>query len=449
MKSRFLFPLLLVPFASLVLAEEEKAPDKAPDPAAQFLKEAQAKHRCLSDRGLKSLTVEISIRQVADPKKDKVKAGTAYGYSWSAPDKEDFSFGDMPEASRKALAWMTKLQLWQDVTGDLCFHSVQTAKKNKVITEDGETRVSGELKNSAAYVAHFDAETLVFKRLTVPKAGYELVYDYAAGEDGFRCVSKDVLHKGNRIWKTTLSDFRKVNQFLLPTKFEVQGKDKAQPPGKYKIEYISVNGRPAETEGADLKAIKEKIKAFEKSWGKWTDEEKIAGMQALAELEHELAALAIAKRGLTDRSDEVKNKTAYVLGLIKERKVVPKVISAMKANEKNIVVYASLIWALGELGDPRAVPILSTDWWNQKIGEHRWAAAKYKLEALGKIKHVSAIDALIDTFKKSGEGWDHHDIRKTIVTSLIKLTGQNFLFDKRAWKNWWTKNRSTFRFNEE
>lgn len=444
MKTRFL-PVLPL----LVIALTARAEEKAPDPAAEFLKQARAEHLCHADKGLKSLTMEISIRQPSSPGQDKVKGGTGYIYSWAEPDKEDFAFGEMPQASRKGFAWMRGLQLWQDVTGVLSFHSMQIAKKNVVATEGNETRVSGVLTKSGAYVAHFDAETMMYKKLTVTKAGLELVYDYVPGKGGFRCLSKDVLHKGKRVWKTTFTEFRKVNEFLLPTKFEIQGKVKENPPGKFNIEYISVNGRPAETEKIDIKVIKNLIKEFEKSWAKWTDEEKIAGMRTLAETDHDLVVVAIAAKGLWDRSEEVKKATAGILCLTKSKKVAPLVIAAMKANKKNIVVHLHMIWTLGELGDPRAVPALTGDWRGQKIAEYRWASAKVKLEALGKIKHISAIDSLIDMLKKTGEAAGYHELRKTIVESLTKLTNQKFLYDKRAWRDWWRKSRSSFRFEKK
>ncbi|MHC4779256.1 MAG: HEAT repeat domain-containing protein, partial [Planctomycetota bacterium] len=411
-------------FLSLALPWALRAEEKVLDPAAQFLEDARARHICHADKGLKSLTMEISIRRPHDPKENKVDAGTGYGYSWTAPDKEDFSYGEMPEASRKALAWMKGLQLWQDITGVLSFHGMQIAKKNQVVTEGNETRVSGVLTKSGAYVAQFDAENMMLKRLTVPKAGWELVYGYVPEKDGFRCVSRDVLHKGKRVWKTTLTEFREVNGFLLPTKFEVRGKDKEKPPGKFDIEYIGVNGRQAETEEIDIKVVKERIREFEKSWAKWTDEEKIAGMRTLAETEHELVVVAIGGRGLSDRSDDVKKATAGILSLIKSKKVLPMVVKAMKANRKNIVVHLHMIWTLGELGDRRAVPVLAGDWWSHKIAEYAFAASKGKIEALGKIKHVSSIDALMDVLKKNGGGWDGHEIRKAIIESLTKLTGQ-------------------------
>jgi hypothetical protein len=118
----------------------------------------------------------------------------------------------------------------------------------------------------------------------------------------------------------------------------------------------------------------------------------------------------------------------------------------MERNEKEIEIYLRLIRALGEIGDPRAVDVLSKDWWNQRIGEHAVAAAKAKVQALGNIRHPSAVDALIETFTLAKEELVGH-FRKDVIQSLMKLTGQEFGFDRDAWKDWWKKNRASFRFD--
>ncbi|MHC4777263.1 MAG: HEAT repeat domain-containing protein [Planctomycetota bacterium] len=445
MRSRLFGLLALMAMAGTVWAEE-----KTPDPAAEFLKEARAKHVVHPDKGLESMTLEIVLRHSPDRELNKNKELATFGYSWEQPNKQDFNWEKTHESIRKGYAWFPKLNLWQELTGVLFFSSVEGADGNKVSTEGDVTSVKGKLPNVGDYEAVFDKDTLVVKKIVVPKHHYELVYGFEKVEGGFRCVSRDVLLKGKRVWKTVFTDFRKVGQFHLPLKFELHGKaeEAKKGPTKYGIEYIAINGRSAEVAEIDLALIKAKIKEFEKAWPKWEEEEKISGMTALAETDHELVAVAIAGKGLRDRSEKVQQAAAKTVGLMKKKKVTPMVISVMKASEKKIMVYLHMIWALGEIGDPRAVPVLSKDWWNQKIGEYGVAAAKGKIEALGKIKHISAIDALMTTLKKTGEGWDHHEIRKTVIESLVKLTGQNFLLDKKAWKEWWKRNRSTFRFED-
>ena len=68
-----------------------------------------------------------------------------------------------------------------------------------------------------------------------------------------------------------------------------------------------------------------------------------------------------------------------------------------------------------------------------------------KVAALGNIRHATAVDALIDALQLTGDG-GHHEIRAEIVKSLNKLTGQNFLLDRKQWKTWWKRNRGTHRF---
>jgi hypothetical protein len=193
--------------------------------------------------------------------------------------------------------------------------------------------------------------------------------------------------------------------------------------------------------------VKAKVGEFEKGWKKWEEGRKVAELQDLSEIPHDLVSAAIAKKGLRDRSTVVRERAAEALGVMKRKNVVPALIAAMKMkkNEEVIEVYVRLITALGEIGDPRAVDILSKDWWNQKIGEYGVAAAKAKIRALGNIEHVTAVDALIDTFylaKEETIGWFKDDL----IQSLKKLTRQDFRYDRKAWKAWWKKNRSSHDF---
>jgi HEAT repeat protein len=117
----------------------------------------------------------------------------------------------------------------------------------------------------------------------------------------------------------------------------------------------------------------------------------------------------------------------------------------MRRNEKNIETYATVIWALGQIGDPRAIPHLAKGWWSQKEKASAYAAARFKIDALGNIKDKRCIDAILDLFYAVPDG-DLAPVGKNILNSLIKLTGQNLGISKRAWKDWWKKNRATFKF---
>jgi len=426
--------ILCALFALPTLAGEEE------DPVA-FLKEVRKKYHDLSREGLTSFSARITLQMTNDPNMAKAKELATFDYAWTAPATQDFQWDPKCPAKLRQGLQRTVGYLWQDLTGILLFHSIEKAAGLKMEAGESETVLTGKITSGDAR-AVFVNETSLLKEFTLPKIQIKVVYRFAKEKDLFRLESKDILQNESVTRKTTYSARRKINNLIFPTVFLVEAKEKQY---RFGVEFLTINQKPAKAEELDVKEIKEKVKAFEKGWRKWSDEEKIEQMKALSALDHDFVSASIAKLGLRDRSAVVKEGTAKVLGLMKRKNVTPMVISVLKASEKQIKVYLHMIWALGELNDPRAVDILSKDWWNQRIGEYGAAAAKQKIEALGKIRHVASVDALIDVFYMTRDN-TISQFKEPIRNSLKKLTGQDFIYDRKAWKGWWKQNRAVHRF---
>ncbi|MHC5038769.1 MAG: HEAT repeat domain-containing protein [Planctomycetota bacterium] len=295
------------------------------------------------------------------------------------------------------------------------------------------------------FTARFEKSTLRFKRIDLPKAKVSVTYVMHKEEGGFRAASKEVFYQGNLLCRFVYGGWRKVGEYLLPTRLGVNEPGKA--PTKFAIEYFSVNERPARLAPLDPRKVREAVQAFEAGWSKRSEAEKIASMDTLADIDHDLAVAAIAGRGLPDPSEMVRMAAAKSLGILGKRKAAPALMAALKANEKKIGVYLQVIWALGECNDPRAVPSLSKNWWTQRVKEYAVVCAVAKVHALGNIRHATSVDALIEALQKAGEEEGIWEIKKAIPESLKKLTGKDFLLDVSAWKKWWKTHRGTFKFD--
>ena len=171
-------------------------------------------------------------------------------------------------------------------------------------------------------------------------------------------------------------------------------------------------------------------------------------MKKLAETGHELAAASIAKKGLRDKDLIVREEAAVILGRMGCREAVPALIKAMKSKDRNLKVYEALIDALGSLGDPRAVDVLSSDLWNQKENVTGVRLAKLKIAALGRIRSKKSVEALIDMMHVGGQAAMNR-LAGSLTRSLQKLTGQQFGWDRDRWKDWWKKNKSKFKLEED
>jgi hypothetical protein len=130
------------------------------------------------------------------------------------------------------------------------------------------------------------------------------------------------------------------------------------------------------------------------------------------------------------------------------RNVVSTLTKAMKSNEDNLSVYLALIAALGDLGDPKAIPYLSKDFWNQKEAVTGIRVANAKIAALGNIRSKKSVDALVDMLFVAGPGAMGR-LSRSLTQSLESLTGQKFGWDRDRWKDWWKKNKSKFKLEED
>jgi hypothetical protein len=430
--------------AALFAGEPAPPPPPAAPPSdvQAFLKDARAKHVDLTAAGLQSFSARIRLESSPGLEGEMIKDQTAFVYSWTAPDKEDRVLDPVPEGLRKPLADMTPL-LWRDLSGAHFFDSLLAIPGLKLEKGPESTLLSGSAGGYGMVKAVFEKDTDRFVSVEFAKSGFTLKYTHSVEQDRFRILSRETLgRQGVRAARHVYSGFKKFGEFVLPTRFTVEI-DKGT--FRFGAEYIMINGEAARPAPPDIEEVKARIKELEKGWSRLSEADKKAKLGELSEIDHDLASAAVANLGLRDGTVGVRREAANLLGSMARKNVVPALIAAMRPNEKSIEAYSAVIWALGEIGDPRAVDVLSKDWWNQKIGENGVAAAKKKIQALGKILDKTAVDALIETFYLAQEetvGWLKGDIH----ASLAQLTGQDFGLDRKAWKEWWKAKRASFRF---
>ena len=433
------YAYLLLSLLLLILASASPA-QEAQDDLAVFLSEARKAHLDLTARGLQSFSAELTMRRSVDVNMRRYKNLAGFGYSWSAPELVEFDFEKTHKSLHKPYQ-DTLRDFWRDVTGAIWFDTLEKLQELRM-EEDAYTVLSGKTEKGMEIRASFETGTKKLVELEVPasKAKVTIVYDRTEG--GYRVSWREVSVNDAMAYRLSYGVFRKVSGFELPTILKLVSKANST---EYRVRYLSVNGESAQMEALSDAEVEGRVKAFEDGWRKWSEGGRIANLQELSDVEDDRVSAAIAKRGLKDRSPDVRERAAESLGVMGRENVVPALIAAMKKNEKVIDVYLALIEALGEIADPRAVDILSKDWWTQRIGENAAAAAKAKIHALGNIKHPSAVDALIDTFFMTSE--DKVGIFKAdLVAALTKLTGQDLRYDRRAWKDWWKKNRASYEF---
>ncbi|MHC4600918.1 MAG: HEAT repeat domain-containing protein, partial [Planctomycetota bacterium] len=262
--------------------------------------------------------------------------------------------------------------------------------------------------------------------------------------------------------KITYGEFKDQDSFFLPTVATF-----TDPEGgtiAFRLAYDEVERRTERVGDFTEKEVRAAIRAFKKGWRKWDGERRVLELRKLARYDHKLVSAVIAKEGLKDKDHAVRKEAVKRLGALGRKNATPDLIRLYKAtatfeivkkeqkDRKKMLdreIHLEVIEALGKIGDPRAIPLFAEGWGNmpepsKTSFEIDYLPARKKLNALGRIRHKESVETVLDVWAKGGL---HVGTLITEITgSLRKLTGQDFDKDMYAWKNWWNKNKATFRF---
>lgn len=374
-------------------------------------------------------------------------------YEWESPDVEEIAADTQQGRGQSANMVQGVLRgLWKDLTAGCVFAELEKGTKTMEGTDEGiAITCTGE--DGIACKVLFDADTKLVLRMERGGENREsvVVPSYVSVNGVLRLQSKTVDRAGGNGEEIessyTYGGYRAISGFDLPTQLSVNF-------GRVEIElafrYIHINGGEPEGVEIDPKLAKAAAKEFEGQYSKLSDPEKIAAMKNLALLDHDLAALSIARKGLVDKSLTVREKTAALLGRMGRRNVVALLVKAMKPNEENLDVYVAVVAALGHIGDPKAISPLTKDFWGFKERSAAIEAGQAKLAALGRIRSKKSVDALIDLLYKFGRG--RQGTGRLVadgVRALAALTGQDFGQERDEWKDWWKKNKAKFKLEED
>lgn len=143
------------------------------------------------------------------------------------------------------------------------------------------------------------------------------------------------------------------------------------------------------------------------------------------------SAVELLILALNDNNSRVRELAAYVLGFYGDNKAVVPLISTLKDENSSVRFYAAC--ALGKLKDPRAVEpliIALKDLDDDVRCKAAWA--------LGDIEDTRAIEPLIIALD------DKSIVRKKVLKSLQKITGNNSSYEKEEWREWWQENKEKF-----
>lgn len=125
------------------------------------------------------------------------------------------------------------------------------------------------------------------------------------------------------------------------------------------------------------------------------------------------AGPALIEALIDAESSETRENASHALGQIQVLKAVEPLINSLKI-EREEYARREMCWSLGELKDPRAVPILITSLKDKDKGTRGNAA-----EALGKIRHSDSVLPLLAASKDSDV-----DVQAKVIWALKQLPSE-------------------------
>lgn len=226
---------------------------------------------------------------------------------------------------------------------------------------------------------------------------------------------------------------------LFPAQKEQETTEPPAPAEEVETEMVDIDpGEAARELKAAFKAKKDDI--------------TLATLDAIGQIPSKLVTKELGA-GLKHQSQEVLLGTLEALRyntdpsaidvLVKQRKN-KTILNDVKAAE----AYA---YALGQKADKKCLKPLTDDLVaTSKVSSE---VLKAKITALGRIRDVDAVEAILDYSKTGVVGGRQRggikNIMKEAQRSLIVLTGTDQGTSQQAWQDWWSDNRKSFKMSEK
>ncbi|MBI2192361.1 MAG: HEAT repeat domain-containing protein [Planctomycetes bacterium] len=180
-----------------------------------------------------------------------------------------------------------------------------------------------------------------------------------------------------------------------------------------------------------------------------------AAIVALGRLKEKSAVSALARRAMEDPEKEVRRQAGAALGQIGGNEGLSALVPFLLDKDKIKRIRAAR--ALGEMGDPRAIPSLiqalyvkvrtvsETDPFLKDEDEE---SPKVKVTEGGQVittagPQVQKVPGgqTINLTTKESKGELTYETNASALEALKKITGQDFDYDKDQWRAWWDKHR--------
>lgn len=419
-------------------------PARAQDDATRLV--AAAEQRLAGPRagGATALAVTWVVTSHKHP--DFGHEGPAsFTLTWTAPARDQLDLAGIPEEWRKTFGDVFGFWFWQELAlapAQAFLEALEERDVEPLVVKKGAPPRGSQLRGAHPLLgparATFPTATLALEELELAKFEASLRYRSLRFGDVRVLEAREIRYKTVALGELRFRALRRVGAFRLPCRLELELGEEL-----YRLEARDwrLSGVPATALPLDPADVASRLSSLDADWAGLEPAERVRQLFLLVDLDCDLAATAIARR-LEDPLPEVRRAAATALGQLDRALVVPALLTALPKNAADQETYRAICWALGEIGDVRAIEPLSSTVHTDKAG---WQGMAFRAEALGKIRDKAAIDALMGMLVGMHR-WRVEVLGELIVAPLRTATGQDFKQDVAAWRKWWREHRETFEF---
>jgi len=207
----------------------------------------------------------------------------------------------------------------------------------------------------------------------------------------------------------------------------------------------------SDPEVPDPEVVEKALAALEEAFKKGKTSERRAAIEAHGEVA-DPRVLPFLEKGLKDKDNSLKAAALVALRwqeLPGALDLLHRALAKDKALVKDDFLHESLIKAIGQHESPSSVEPLM----DNALADHPKEVTVARIYALGRIRHVDALEGLMDLMQKTGKATrrkgSSQPLIKQFAVSLSVLTGEAFGDDEEAWTKWWRANRKGYEVSPE
>jgi len=204
----------------------------------------------------------------------------------------------------------------------------------------------------------------------------------------------------------------------------------------------------------DPELVEAALVDLEQAFKKGKAPERVAAIEKHAEVNDAEVVRWIGK-GLEDKDDGVKAAAVEAFRWLPNEKALAALHDALlkdKELKKNDALYAALVKAIGQHGDPSSIDVLL----DGATAAAPKEATIARIYSLGHIRDKRSVEELLDLMRKTGRlrgknggGGGQQPLSKQFAVALHVLTGESFGEDEKAWMDWWKEHGKKFEVAEE